>query len=355
MAKWIYLHNLDPFIFSWSETAGIRWYGMAYIAGMLCGHWFMLHLLKKNRTPLSKKDISNFVTFIICGVLIGGRLGFCTFYQPELWLQWSSSFPFWGVLEVHKGGMASHGGIIGLFVASWLFAYKKRYSLLHLLDLTIFGGATGIIFGRIANFINGELYGRVVESFTLWGVQFPNEITSWYYYWNEEKLRSLKTAVSKLKSIKNPFGEKEIGASEAMWEVFISNKDRFTAEILSTLNKILSYVEKGHQEVILALKEVLPVRHPSQLYQAVLEGLIPLLLVLVIWRKPRKSGWIAGIWGISYFVMRIVGEQFREPDAYIGTDLLGLTRGQWLSVLGLVAVGSYVFFLYKNRKNLDSY
>ena len=355
MVKWVYLHNLDPFIFSWSETIGIRWYGMAYIAGMLCGHWFLLHLLKKNRTPLSQKDISNFVTFAICGVLLGGRLGFCTFYQPQLWMEWSSSFPFWGVLEVHKGGMSSHGGIIGLFIGAWVFSYKKGYSFFHLLDLTVFGGAAGIVFGRIANFINGELYGRVIESATLWGVQFPSEITSWYYSWNEQKLRSLKTVVSKLNSIKNPFGENEIKASEAMWEMLISNKERFTAEILSALNRILSYAQQGHQEVILALKDVLPIRHPSQLYQAAFEGLIPFLVILWMWRKPQKSGWIAGVWGISYLVMRIVGEQFREPDVYIGIDFLGLTRGQWLSVVGLIGVGVYILFLHYNRKKLDSY
>ena len=355
MAEWTYFHNLDPFIFSFSENIGIRWYGMAYIAGIFCCQWFMFWLLKKNKTPLNKKDISSFMTYLIFGGLIGGRLGYCIFYQPDLWLKFSSSVPFWGILEIHKGGMASHGGILGLFIASWIFSHKKGYSLFHLLDLIVFGGGVGIIFGRIANFINGELYGRVIEGKSLLGVQFPNEITSWYYYWSEEKLRSLKTVVSKLKSIKNPYRKGEIAPSEALWEAIISGKNRFLEETVSTLNRISSYVEDNNLEVIVALKEVLPVRHPSQIYQAILEGLIPLLIVLWMWRKPIKSGWIAGAWGTSYFLMRIVGELFREPDAHIGIGFLGLTRGQWLSVLGLLVAVIYGYFLHKNRKNLDSY
>ena len=351
MPELVYFHNLNPFIFSFSENIGIRWYGMAYIVGMLCCQWFMLQLLKRNRTPLNKKEISSLVTYLIFGVLIGGRIGFCTFYQPALWWKWSSSFPFWGILEIHKGGMASHGGILGLFIAAWIFSNRKKYSLLHLLDLSAFGGALGIVFGRIANFINGELYGRVIEGSYFLGVQFPSEITSWYYYWNEEKLRSLKTVVAKLKSIKNLKNE----ISPFDWEAMISNKERFAEEIFSTLNQILYYVKSGHTEVILALKQVLYVRHPSQIYQSILEGLIPLFVILWMWKKPKKSGWIAGGWVATYFTMRIIGEQFREPDAYIGMGFLGLTRGQWLSVFGLLVIAGYGFFLHKNRKNLDSY
>ena len=127
-------------------------------------------------------------------------------------------------------------------------------------------------------------------------------------------------------------------------------KNQFTAEISSVLNQIILLVEKGDQAVIQALSEVLPVRHPSQIYQAILEGLIPFFIVLFLWIKtPSKSGVIAGVWGVSYLIMRIIGEQFRMPDAYIGFDFLGLTRGQWLSVGLLVCMSVYLYFvIYKN-------
>ena len=355
MADWIYFHNLDPFIISFSENIGIRWYGMAYIAGFLCGNYFLLELLKRNRTPLSKKDIFSLVNYAIMGVLIGGRLGYCIFYQPDLWLKFSGNFPFWGILEIHKGGMASHGGILGIFLAFLIFSHIKNYSFLHLLDLSVFGGAAGIFFGRLANFINGELYGRIIQGSAPFGVQFPNEIHSWFLYQKTEKLLSLKKAAQALESIPNPFNQEKINISEALWSVWVSSQNRFTAEISSVLNKITLAAQNGNEKMIVLLQEILPIRHPSQIYQAFLEGLIPLIVVSLLWIKPRKTGWIAGCWALSYFVMRIVGEVFREPDASIGFDALGLTRGQWLSSLSLLGVIFYLFWIYRNQKSLDKY
>jgi len=355
MARWVYLHNLDPFAIAFTGDFGIRWYGLAYIAAFLVGNYFLLILLRNNRTPLSKADVFSLVNYAILGVLAGGRLGHCIFYQPESWLKWSSEFPFWGVLEIHKGGMASHGGCLGVFLAFWLFSYRKKYSLLHLLDLSVIGAGTGFFFGRIANFINGELYGRVIQGSAPFGVQFPQEIFSWFTYWDSEKLLSLKKVATQLKSIKNPYGHGDLTTSEALWEIWISSKDRFTAEILSVLNQTASAVKSGQQEIIMALQEVLPLRHPSQLYQSVLEGLIPLIVVSILWIKTRKTGVIAGVWGASYFIMRVIGEVFREPDAHIGFGLLNLTRGQWLSLISLIGVGIYFYFIYRHHKELDSY
>ncbi|MDE0151811.1 MAG: prolipoprotein diacylglyceryl transferase [Bdellovibrionales bacterium] len=355
MAKWTYLHNLDPFAIAFTGDFGIRWYGLAYITAFIIGNYFLLELLKRNRTPLSKADVFSLVNYAILGVLIGGRLGHCIFYQPDSWLEWSSEFPFWGVLAIHKGGMASHGGILGVLLAFWLFSYRKKYSLLHLLDLSVIGAGIGFFFGRIANFINGELYGRVIQGSAPFGVQFPQEIFSWFTYWNAEKLLSLKKVVAELQFIKNPYGQGDLKTSEVLWEVWVSSKDRFTAEILSALNQITSAVESGQQEIIIALQEVLPLRHPSQLYQSVLEGLVPLIVVSLLWLKPRKTGVIAGVWGASYFIMRVIGEIFREPDAHIGFGLLGLTRGQWLSAISLIGVGIYFYLIYRRRNELDSY
>src|SRR5690606_2859466 len=105
------------------------------------------------------------------GTLIGGRLGYCLFYKPELLISFSSGFPFWGVLEVHKGGMASHGGILGIMVACWLFARREKIPTLHAIDVAAFGGQWGVIYGRIANFINGELYGREASEGFKWAVK----------------------------------------------------------------------------------------------------------------------------------------------------------------------------------------
>ena len=351
MAQWVYFHNLDPFAIHFWDNIGIRWYGLAYIAGILCGWAFILWLIKKSRTPLSQMDLSNYLNFIIFGVLIGGRVGYCIAYQPSLFVQWSGDFPFWGVLAVHKGGMASHGGILGIIAAGWWFARKYHFSVFHILDLAVAGGGFGIIFGRIANFINGELYGRVIEGKAWIGVQFPTEILAWYntVHYDKANLLSLKGAVSALGSIQSPFSSKQISLSQTLWTSWVESGKQFTAEILSVLNHLVMAVEQGRTQVITALAKVLPVRHPSQLYQALLEGLIPLVIICILWLKPRKAGLISGVWGISYLVMRIIGEQFRLPDLDIGFDIFGLTRGQWLSFLALIPVCGYLYFISKNK------
>lgn len=348
---WVYFHNIDPFALHFWGNIGIRWYSLAYIAGLIFGWLFILQLIKRSRSPLSKDDLSTYINYIIIGTLIGGRFGYCAIYQPSLLIQLNFDFPFWGALAIHKGGMASHGGILGIVIASWIFSRKYTFSFFHILDLTVVGGCFGIICGRIANFINSELYGRVIEGKNWFGVQFPKEIYFWYNQSNidKERLLSLKNVVSQLGTIKNPFGSQDISLSEILWVSWVNGGRKFAAEILSVLNHINNAVEKGQKEIILALGKVLPIRHPSQIYQAVLEGLVPLLIVLTLWWKPKKAGLISGVWGLSYLIMRTTGEQFRMPDTHIGFDALGLTRGQWLSVFSIIPVCIYIYFVYKNK------
>ena len=353
MASWIYFHNLDPFAIHFWGNIGIRWYGLAYIAGILLGWFFILQLIKKNRSPLSPDDLSLYLNYIIFGVLIGGRLGYCLFYQPDLFLHFTSDFPFWGILAIHKGGMSSHGGILGIIIVSLIFSKRNEFSFFHVLDLAVAGGGFGIIFGRIANFINGELYGRVIETKALLGVQFPKEILSWYTNKNMDKdrLLSLKETAAELSSIKSPFNNaQDLHLSEGLWVSWVKGGERFTAEILSVLNAIVSAVEEGQMKIIQALGEALPIRHPSQIYQMLFEGLIPLVIVLILWLKPQKAGIISGVWGISYLLMRVMGEQFRLPDSHIGFQALGLTMGQWLSLIAILPVGFYLYFVYKNKE-----
>ena len=206
MASWVYFHNLDPFAIQLWGDFGIRWYGLAYIAGFAVCYLCILYLIKKNKTKLSKEELSSLVNYSIFGVLIGGRLGYCLFYQPYLLTKFYSQFPFWGLLEIHKGGMASHGGMMGLCLASILFARKYNKSILHIFDLIVLGSGLGICFGRIANFINGELYGRIVQTATWVGVQFPKEIYEWYTQHHTEKLFSLQKVLPHIGEVKNPFG-----------------------------------------------------------------------------------------------------------------------------------------------------
>ena len=343
MGTWF--HSIDPFIFQITSTIGLRWYSTAYIMGFLTAYLLILRLSDKKITPLSRRDAGDFITWLAFGVILGGRLGYAIFYDQSLFLKLDSHFPYWGLLKVHHGGLASHGGIAGVVIACIWFAKRKQFSILRLLDLTALGGL-GVFFGRIANFINGELFGRVVETKALWAVQFPQEMLLWVSEKKTGYLRELSSAVSGLKK----------GITPELWQDWLYQLEESTGavsgQIYQVIYSLIKACEYGNQKVISALKPVLSYRHPSQIYQAVLEGLIPFIIVWCLFhkKKPLKPGVIGGVWALCYAIMRITGERFRLPDAHIGFQALGLTRGQWLSLFMLAAILCYFVLIIKAQK-----
>ncbi len=343
---WTYFHNLDPFIIQFTQNFGIRWYSMAYIAGFILGYYLIYHYLIRTKSScLSPTDWSDLVLSSAIGIILGGRLGYAVFYNPQLLLEWGGGFPYWGLLKIYEGGLASHGGMIGLVVAVILFARKKGYPTWHCLDLVSATAGLGIFFGRCANFINGELYGRVIQKKALIAVQFPQEMLQWAFEKNIEKLKTLKTAVSSLKT-------SSIDSYQWLDWIYQAEQTQHVGNrIYSVIHSLILACEKGNQAVITALGKVLSYRHPSQIYQALLEGLLPFLIVWFFWRKKaQKPGTIFVLFGVCYTLMRIVGEQFRTPDVQLGFRALGMTRGQWLSIITLILLVSF----YIIRKTKDT-
>lgn len=320
-----YIHQLDPFAIQFTETFGIRWYGLAYLAGFLAAYLIIVFMAKRGLSPLKAEAAGDFVFTAALGTVVGGRLGYCLFYSPELFLKFTPSFPFWGVLAINEGGMASHGGIIGIIVACILFGRRHQVTPLHLFDLTTLGGTLGIFFGRIANFVNGELVGRPVESAVAWAVKFPQDIFAWPGR-EPERLAALKSVVP------------HVGVSADTWAVWTAGLGGSESwrQIQNALVRIVEATQAHNRAVIESLSPLLLARHPSQLYEALLEGLFLFICLFLIWRRPQKPGVIAGWFFVLYAFVRIIGEQFRLPDLHIGFQLLGLTRGQWLSIVMLI-------------------
>ena len=145
MAFWTYFHSLDPFIIQFTENFGIRWYSMAYITGFLMSYALINQcLIKTKNTNLNQKHLMDFVLWVAIGVILGGRLGYALFYSPSLFTYFDSHFPFWELLKIYHGGLSSHGGILGLIIATFLFAKKHKLSNLHCLDMTVLGASIGI-------------------------------------------------------------------------------------------------------------------------------------------------------------------------------------------------------------------
>jgi phosphatidylglycerol---prolipoprotein diacylglyceryl transferase len=240
----------------------IRWYALAYIAGIVLGWRLARRLVALKPVAATPEQLDDFITWVTLGIILGGRLGYVLFYRPGHYL----ANPL-EILAVWQGGMSFHGGAVGVILAIVLFARRHRLDMLALADRTTAVVPIGLFFGRLANFINGELWGRVTD--VPWAMVFP-------------------------------------GAGPEP-------------------------------------------RHPSQLYQAGLEGLALFALLMVLVTRPSiraRRGFVSGAFLAGYGVARFIGEFFRQPDAHLGFLFAGATMGQLLSV-PMIVVGAWLMLRAK--------
>ena len=323
-----WVHSLDPFAIQFNETLGVRWYGLSYALGFFIGWLIFRWMAKTRRTPLTPVDVSDFLFATIIGVLLGGRLGYVLFYNRELAFSFDSSFPWWGVLAINDGGMSSHGGMIGFILAGMWFGHRRKFSKLLLIDLGAFVAGIGLSVGRVANFINAELKGRLLPDDMQadppwWSVKFPNDI----YSYSGEQLTQLAAAAD------------AVGVPPQEWSVMLTRlgTDEGNRGVRGVLDQIVLATQDGNTAVIEALRPVLSAYYPSQVIQALTDGPILVPILTLIWLRPRKPGVIGGWFLTIYGVLRILSETVRQPDEGVAL-ILGLSRGQVLSVL-MVAVG----------------
>jgi phosphatidylglycerol:prolipoprotein diacylglycerol transferase len=235
----------------------LKWYSLAYLCGILLGYWHLSRMIKAPPAPMAQRHADDLFFYATLGIILGGRLGYSIFYAPELW-----SHPV-DVLKLWEGGMSFHGGLVGTVIAIAWVARRNRLEFLRVCDYIAVCVPFGMMFGRLANFVNGELWGRVAESRVPWAMVFP-------------------------------------GAGD------------------------------------------LP-RHPSQLYEALLEGaLLIAVMLLLFWKTDarRRPGLLVGIFTFGIAAARFTVEFFREPDAQLAqfAARTGLSMGQWLT-LPLMVVG----------------
>ncbi|NOQ41346.1 MAG: prolipoprotein diacylglyceryl transferase [Desulfuromusa sp.] len=236
--------QIDPIIFSIGPLA-IRWYGMMYLLGFVGGYFMMCHVARLRGMPIKKETISDLLFYAVMGVVIGGRLGYTLFYNTSYYLKHPLE-----IFYVWEGGMSFHGGLLGVLIVLLIFCRRRNLSLLLVGDLAVSAVPIGLFFGRIGNFINAELWGRLTDH--PWGVVFPG------------------------------------GGS-------------------------------------------LP-RHPSQLYEAGLEGLILFILIYLLHRFGVRRGIPAFSFVVLYGIFRFLVEFVRQPDEHLGFLWGGATMGQLLSL-----------------------
>ncbi len=281
MAGWLgslHWHNermlihpeIDPVALQLGPLA-IHWYGLTYLAAF--GLFLFLANLRLKHQPYvsmsgtaawSRRDIEDILFFGVVGVVLGGRIGYCLFYKPDYYLVHPLE-----ILAVWQGGMSFHGGMLGVLVSQFWFARTRHKPWLQVMDLIAPCVPTGLAAGRVGNFINGELWGRISDPALPWGMVFRHSGTT------------------------QP-------------------------------------------------------RHPSQVYQLLMEGLLLFVLLWLYARKPRKMGEVSAAFLVGYGVLRFVAEFFREPDDYLGILALGMSMGQWLC-LPMIAVGGWLWVWASKR------
>ena len=252
----MFINNFDPVAFQ-IMSFEIRWYSLAYILGIVIG-WSLCKKIFIQKTDIGEK-FDDFITYLIIGIIIGGRLGYVIFYDAEYYIN-----NFFDIFKIWQGGMSFHGGLLGTIISSILFAKKNYQDPFLYMDQVSLVAPIGIFFGRIANFINSELYG-------------------------------LPTNVS--------------------WSVIFVQIDNLS-------------------------------RHPSQLYEAILEGIVLLLILIYFVKKDylKKPGLISGLFLIFYSIFRFFVEFFRVPDEQLGYLIFNLSMGQIISVIFLM-IGIILFYL----------
>jgi phosphatidylglycerol---prolipoprotein diacylglyceryl transferase len=319
-----YVHAIDPIAVQIGPLA-VRWYGLSYLAGFAVAWLLVWWLAMSRRVLITPQSVPDLLFYAIIGVLVGGRLGEVLFYSPHLLTEFTRDFPWWGVLAIHRGGMASHGGIIGAALALILFAHRFNLPKLHVLDVGCVVCPPGLFFGRIANFVNAELWGRAVPdqaSPPSWSVKYPQEI----HRWDGGQLRELTDVVEHL----------NVTRGEWFTALATIERDDSFEFVRLTLDRLISAVREGNEAVIEAMRPLLTAHYPSQIFQAMSDGPALLAVLALVWLRPRKPGVIGGTFLIAYGLMRIITELFRDPETEL---MLGvITRGQALSAL-MVAAG----------------
>jgi phosphatidylglycerol:prolipoprotein diacylglycerol transferase len=305
--------RIDPVALDLPGGLAIRWYGITFMIGFYAGYLLMRKLARDGYVPMEQDSVGDLLFMFILGVILGGRLGYILFYDFATFAANPAR-----IIRIWEGGLAFHGGLLGALTAGWWFSRKHKVPFLRLGDGLALVVPPAILTVRTANFINGELYGRVTTDAVPWAVRFPTD----------------------------PVAAQLLGTAGAG-----SMRER---ELL---------IEQAYRTGLWdQVRDQVPLRHPSQLYEGVGEGLLLGLALwgLYAWTRKRgirlAPGTIGGVFMLGYGLIRSFLELFRQPDAQftdagdpVGTVLGPLTMGQTLS-LGMILVG--IFFVVRGLRAL---
>lgn len=327
----------DPVLFDIPGPLDIRWYGLMYVVGFVAAQWILVRLARSGFFPVKPDAAADLIFYCVFGVMLGGRLGYALFYQQSL----LNPAQF---VQVWKGGLAFHGGLAGVGVALWLFCRKHRVGWMRTSDACALAVTPGIFAVRCANFVNGELYGRITERGVGWAMQFPTDPRALARLGIEEGW----TMRDRELCIQVAYGKRAFADVRPQ----LSAVDDLGRPIdWDSVAPMLDW-DRVRNLTDVDGNPIVPFRHPSQLYEALGEGLLLGLLLLGLYlltrHRPWRPGRYAAVFLLGYAAVRSSCEVVRQPDAGLEHLFLGLTMGQILSA-GL-ALGAVLILLWPQRR-----
>ena len=302
-----YLHDLSPHVVRLFGGLAIHWYGLAYVLGFYLAYRVMRFLAERGLSELKPDQAADFITLVaFFGVILGGRLGYMLLYNFDEFIRAP-----WIFFLINQGGMASHGGIAGVALFCLYYARKHKISWVGLGDTLVCGAPLGVFLGRVANFINGELFGRVTT--VPWAVKFPTELHHEDYYAQGGQPIALPPELQHSPDIIRWFEENAGGRAQ--------------------------------------LENLLHPRHPSQLYEALGEGLFITIILLTLRIKfPRlPHGVLTGLFFLLYAIARISLEILRQPD-HGAASILGMTKGQFFTLFMVLAGIAFLGYGFLSKR-----
>jgi phosphatidylglycerol:prolipoprotein diacylglycerol transferase len=327
-------------LISFGEDWGVHWSGLSMSLSIFLSYLLIRWLVYRQKYELSAPLVFDFLIYLSLGSVIGARLGYCLLLDRDIFFQFQDQAPYWGVLSLHHGGFSSFGGFLGGIVACFFFTAKTGISRGYLFDLAAISAPLVVLLTRMAAFFSGEFFGKVAGSQFPYPVKFLNEILYWPTY-SLEKIKMLEPIITQL------------GVDSSQTQTLIDSygqNESAKAQLHQLLQKVVDQISSLSTSAQAPFFELIEGRYPIQLMEALVQGGFLFVLLLIIWSRPQRPGFIAALFLVLFSISELLLDPLRFHNQVEGGLFFGLTEQTILASLGLLV--GLILVLIWNRSEI---